>query len=114
MSDSTFSIKQGAQNPSLDATLTKGDGSAQDLTGGTVTFSMKRQRTGAVKVNAGACTIVNAPGTDGKVKYAWQAADTDTPGVYRGSFKVTGLAGGPAVFPTSGFVWVTVNPKASS
>lgn len=112
--DSHFQIKSGAQNPSLDATLTKGDGTAQDLTGATVTFSMKRKRTGAVKVNAGACTIVNAPGTDGKVKYAWQSADIDTPGVYYGSFKVTGLAGGPAVFPTSGYIWVTVVPKASS
>lgn len=113
MSDSSFSIKQGAQNPALEATLTKGDGTPQDLTGGTVTFSMKRKRTGVVKVNAGACTIVGAA-ANGQVKYAWAAGDVDTPGVYYGSFKVTGLAGGPAVFPTSGYIWVTVVPKASS
>lgn len=112
MSDSHFQIKSGAQNPSLDATLTKGDGTPQDLTGGTVTWSMRRKRTGVVKVNAGACTIVSP--TAGTVKYAWGAGDVDTPGVFYGSFKVTGLAGGPAVFPTSGYIWVTVIPKASS
>lgn len=111
--DSYFQIKQGAQNPALEVTLTKGDGTAQDLTGGTVTFSMKRKRTGVVKVNAGACTIVGAA-TNGQVKYAWAAGDAGTPGVYYGEFTVTGLAGGPAVFPTSGRIWVTVLAKAST
>jgi len=111
--DSHFQIEQGAQNPSLEATLTKGDGTPQDLTGGTVTWSMKRVRTGAVKVNAGAATIVGAQ-ANGQVKYAWGGADTDTPGVYRGRFRVTGLAGGPAAFPTSGYIYVTVTAKASS
>jgi hypothetical protein len=110
--DSHFQIKQGAQNPALEATLTKGDGSAQDLTGGTVTFSMKRKRTGVVKVNAAAVAIVSAPA--GTVKYSWAGVDSDTPGVYYGQFTVTGLAGGPAVFPTSGYIYVTVVPKASS
>jgi len=112
MSDSQFSIEQGAQLPALEATLTKGDGTPQNLVGGTVTFSMKRKRTGTVKINAGSATIVTAAA--GTVKYSWQAADTDTPGVYYGRFRVTGLAGGPAAFPTSGYIYVTVTPKASS
>jgi hypothetical protein len=112
VSDSHFQIKQGAQNPALEATLTKGDGSAQDLSGGTVTFSMKRKRTGAVKVNAAPVVIVSA--VAGMVKYLWAGVDSDTPGVYYGQFTVTGLSGGPAVFPTSGYIYVTVVPKASS
>lgn len=110
--DSHFQLKQGAQNPALEATLTKGDGTPQDLTGGIVTFSMKRKSTGVVKVNAASVAIVSAPA--GTVKYSWGALDSDTPGVYYGSFKVTGLSGGPAVFPTSGYIYVTVVPKASS
>lgn len=112
MSDAWFQIKQGAQNPPLEATFTKGDGTPQDISGGTVTFSMKRKRTGVIKVNAGSVTIVSAG--LGQVKYSWGVNDTDTPGVYFGSFRVTGLAGGPAVFPASGYIWVTVTPKASS
>lgn len=104
-------IKQGAQNPALEATLTKGDGTAQDLAGGTVTFSMKRKRTGVVKVSAANVAIVSAAA--GTVKYSWASGDVDTPGVYYGQFTVTGLAGGPAVFPTSGYIFVTVLPKAS-
>ena len=113
MSDSHFQLAEGAQNPALEMLFTT-NGVPQDLTGGTVTFSMKRKRTGVVKVNNGACTIMNPPGTDGRAKYAWAPTDADTPGVYYGRGKVTGLAGGPAYFPASGYIWVTVTPKASS
>lgn len=80
------------------------------MVGGTVTFSMKRKRTGTIKVNAASAVIVSDIG--GTVKYNWASGDVDTPGVYYGSFKVTGLSGGPAVFPTSGYIYITVAPKA--
>lgn len=112
MADSTFTIKEGAQQPSLDATLTKGDGTAQNLSGATVTFSMKRKKDDSQKVNAAACTIVDA--ATGQVRYSWGVSDTDTPSVYYGAFLVTGLMGGPAVFPSNGYIYVTVLPKASA
>jgi len=110
--DSHFQIKAGAQNPALEATLTKADNSPQDLTGGTVVFSMRRKRTGTVKVNAASVAIVSA--LAGTVKYSWGASDTDTPGMYYGEFTVSGLAGGPAVFPSSGRIWITVEKKAAN
>ena len=106
----SFGIKQGALNPALEATLKKGDGTAQDLTGATVKFSMEHAN-GKIKVNEGACTIVDAP--TGQVKYSWQTGDTDTPGTYRGEFHVTGLSGGEAIFPSEGYITVEVDERVA-
>lgn len=109
-----FEIVEGQLGPALQATLLKGDGTAQDLTGATITLFMERRSTGTIKISAGAA-IVNAPGTDGKVKYTWASTDTDTPGVYRAQWHVAGLTPTPVRFPTEhpGYFVVHVLPKVS-
>lgn len=108
----TFEIKQGALGPSLDATLTTGDGSPQDLSGATVKFYMKRVQTGALKINGANATIVDAEA--GQVRYTWTGTDTDTAGMYRAEFEITGLSPTPVRFPSGGqppYIRVRVLPK---
>lgn len=106
-----FSIKQGALGPALEATLTKGDGTPQDLTGATVTFFMERRSTGTIKVNGGAVTVLDAAA--GTVRYTWTGTDTDTPGVYRAEFNVAGLTPTPIRFPSNRYMSVTVLEKVA-
>jgi hypothetical protein len=108
---STFTIKQDARGPALQATLTTGAGTPQDLTGGTVTFYMERLVDGLIKINGGAVTVVSP--TLGTVSYAWGATDTDTAGVYRAEFHVTGLSPTPVRFPSGSYITVVVLPKVA-
>lgn len=110
----TFEVIQDALGPALEATLTKGDGTAQDLTGATVKLFMERRSTGTIKINGAAAAIV-APATSGKVKYTFQGSDTDTPGVYRAQWEVSGLSPTPVRFPTEhpGWFTVVIMPKVS-
>lgn len=112
MADS-FTIVQDALGPALEATLTKGDGTAQDLAGATVKLFMESRRTGTIKVNGAAVAIVSA--VAGTVKYTWAGTDTDTPGIYRAQWQVEGLSPTPVRFPTEhpGYFVVHVLPKAS-
>lgn len=109
----TFSIVQDQLGPALEATLTKGDGTAQDLTGATVTLYMERRSTGTIKINGAAVTIVSA--VAGTVKYTFTGTDTDTPGIYRAQWHVAGLSPTPVRFPTAhpGYFAVHVLPKVS-
>lgn len=105
----SFVIKQDQRGPALEATLTKGDGTPQDLSGGTVTFYLRRRRTNVLKVNGGAVTIVNA--SQGQVRYSWGASDTDTPGMYLAEFQIANLSPTPVRFPSEGYIVVHVQPK---
>jgi hypothetical protein len=105
-----FTIKQDARGPTLDATLTTAAG-VQDLTGGTVTFWMEDQRTGTIKVSGAAVTVLDAAA--GSVRYSWAAADTDTPGTYRGEFQLAGLTPTPVRFPSGGYIYISVLPKVA-
>lgn len=83
-------VKQGDTLPSVEATLKFEDETVMDLTDCTVEFHMVDRLTKTAKVDTVA-TIVNPPGTDGKVRYDWASdgSDTDTPGRYLGEFEVT-------------------------
>jgi hypothetical protein len=75
-------------SPSVTDTITIG-GVAQDLSQATVSFKMRDEGAtdGTLKVDAAASFITD--GSDGRVRYDWQAGDTDTPGVYVGWWSVT-------------------------
>lgn len=96
--EDTFEVTKGMTGLPLTATLTNEDGSAIVLTGCTVTVKITRKATGAVKVAAGACTIVSA--LAGQVSYAWQASDVDTVGLYDVQFTVTLPSGTGIAVPT--------------
>lgn len=116
MSDVHFTLKHGALGPSLDATLTSGDGVAQDLTGATVTFTLRRVRDNALVIGAAAVTIVSAG--EGRVSYDWQSDGPGlalmTPGMYRGEFHITGLNPSGVVWPSDGYIYVEVQPSPNA
>lgn len=94
-----FYIKRGDTLDAFDATLKGADDVAVDLTGATARFTMTNVATGVNKVTGAAMTLVDAAG--GKVRYEWQAADTDTAGDYYGEVEVTFASGKVATFPNS-------------
>ena len=82
---------QGDTDPAFAVKLkNKRDGSAINLSGATVAFSMKhiKARPGmAPKVSAGSVTVTGA--ATGECEYRWTAGDLDVPGVYTAEFTVT-------------------------
>lgn len=105
-----FSIKVGDTAPPLAITCQFSDGSIQDLTGATVTFSL-RSAAGATIITGGACTILTP--TAGTVEYIWGANDTTTAGVgdFQGEFHATLASGKKETFPNQGYLWVSITAK---
>lgn len=104
MSD-TFYIKQNDTSPSIAGTCQDANGDPINLTGGSVRFHMRAKSDGTTKVDA-AATIVGA--TDGTIKYAWAAGDTDTNGRYEAEFEVTYADTTVETFPNAGYITVVV------
>jgi hypothetical protein len=84
--DREFTVCKAERLPDLPVRLLDGH-DVVDLTGATVTFTMRSEAGGGPKVNAAAGTLVSGPG--GTVGYAWAALDVDTPGRYYGQFAIT-------------------------
>lgn len=106
MAQPNFYIKKGDTSPAIEATLRDGGGAPANIAGAIVVFSMKNERTGALKVNRQAASIVSAPG--GVVRYEWAEGDTDTSGRYLGEFEVTYDGGSIETFPNRGYLHVRV------
>ncbi len=102
-------IKKGDRLPPLDATCEDAEGKPIDLSSGPpdVKFYMRRSGEAANLINGAAMTIVDAP--NGKVRYAWQAGDSITPGRYIGEIKVDFGAGGLMTFPNDGYLDITIS-----
>lgn len=94
-----FYLKQGDTGRALLCILEDTRGLAQDLTGATVRFSMRLRGSATPKVSAQACTVVDA--LAGTVRYDWQAADLDIPGVYQAEFVATLASGKDITFPAN-------------
>lgn len=108
-----FTIRQGDTKPIFTYTLTAADGTAVDLTGATVLFSMRKQPnysyvTVPLAFVSGACTLVSA--ALGQIAYHWQPGDTATVGWYNAVFAVTFQDGTVETFPTGSFLTVEVTP----
>lgn len=107
-----------AQNDTLPELMVQVD-PPYDLTGATAVFSMRDRATGALKVNRAAATIANGSYTvdgvsvsytpaDGVLIHSWQAAETDTAGVYEAEFEVTFPSGDVLTAPNSAKIVVEI------
>jgi hypothetical protein len=107
----TFTIKKGDTAPPLAIQIVQdSDNLPLDLTSATATFTMYRNEDGSsVKTNASTATIYAA--SDGKVRYDWDAADTDTPGTYYGEFTITLQSGKKTTSPPEGYIVVEILDK---
>jgi hypothetical protein len=79
---SSFEIPAGDRLPELEVQLRNADGPVP-VVGATVAFTM----TSGARTVTGPATLTDA--ATGVVSYPWAAGDTDTPGEYRASFRVT-------------------------
>lgn len=104
---SVFNIKQNDRLPAIQASLVAGNGAAVNLVGSTVTFNM-RDSSGASKVSAGACTILDA--ANGVVSYAWGTTDTNTAGTFTAEFEVTN-GGLTETFPNDSNITVVITAE---
>ncbi len=100
-----MTIKKGDTYPTLRATLTDSAGVPVDLTGASVTFRM----VDAVgeQVIADAAVAITNPAA-GEVEYAWQVADVDTPGEYRGEFHAVLFGGALVTFPNDAYLYIRI------
>lgn len=99
MSIQEYTIGEGDVGLDMDYVLKDADGTAVDVTGATIVFSMYNRATGRPKVNNQSVTIRTA--VSGQVRYTWQAGETDTPGVYVGKTVVTFGSGEKQTFPNA-------------
>lgn len=114
MSDA-FVLRQNDTASPITATLMDDTGDPVDLAGATVKFRMIPIGGGDPKVDAAAANDQNGNGSDGSkgdVSYAWSAADTDTDGLFLGSWVVTFTGGAVQTFPNGGYVLVRITPAA--
>jgi hypothetical protein len=107
-----FTIVQGDTEPFLLDNLKYSDGTAVNLAGATVTLTM-RDLTAAAPVKLTGTVGVTEP-TEGGVLYSPTAADTASPGMYMGSWRVVFSDGGEMTFPTVGYLWIQVQPNLTS
>lgn len=105
----TYNVKQGdAGTFTPQSFLEDGAGAAVNLAGATVRFVMRAHGADTAKVAAAAEVV--GDGSTGEVRYEWQAADLDTPGVYRAEWEVTYTGGAVETFPADGYITVVVVP----
>lgn len=108
MSAKTFYIKLGDRLPSLGCTLLDDTGVAQDVTGATVKFAVRRKNTKPALLDASATVVTAASGI---VRYDWAAGDTATllgVGDFEGEFQVTLANGKVGTFPGDGYIPIVV------
>jgi hypothetical protein len=111
---STFYTKKGNTAIAISTVLSDANG-AVSLSGATVRFKMRQwntvtgpinplnepavPRAGTAKVDAAATPDPDQSANKGKVTYAWQAADVDTPGLFACEWEVTFAGGAKATYP---------------
>ncbi len=83
-----FWLKAGDLVPSITATLEDADGNPIDIIAADVTFVMRLIDADAPTVEAAAQNLQSAPGTEGMVRYDWQAGETDVAGGYDAEWRV--------------------------
>ncbi len=110
-----FYITQNDTGPALIATLVDEDGVVVDLTGvadSSVRFHMIDPSDSTEKVDNNTNTSVLTPVTGGRIQYLWQAADTDTPGLFDGEIQVQ-FPGQIITFPNYRYFTILIREEVS-
>lgn len=107
-----INLTAGDSRP-LDVILRR-DGDVISLTGSTVVFFMDNQDGGDALT--GACSLVSTtdPDTGASIKaarYAWQAGDTDTPGLYYAQWRITNGTGQVETVPDAGYDTIRIQAR---
>lgn len=103
-----FKIRKGDRGKALQVLVRSANGAPFDWTGYSVAFYMRARDGSSNKVDGTAGSIVNSPGTDGRITYAPAAADVDTAGLFNAYFKGTSGAGLSVRVPEEGFIRVII------
>lgn len=106
-----YFVKQGDTAPAIDAYLKAPGGAAQDLTGASVKFIMRRADGRRAQLG-GSASVVSAGA--GQVRYSWAAADTAEAGTYLAEWQVTFAGGAIETFPNAGSLVISVLPQVGS
>ena len=104
--ETTLYVKQHDTRPHLDVAIEDVEGYPINLTGASVTFSMRSAADQSTKVNAAASIILNA--TRGEARHQWSSSMTDTVGVFEGEFSVIDFENRVQTFPSNGFVTIII------
>ncbi|HEY4482160.1 MAG TPA: hypothetical protein VI489_04840 [Candidatus Brocadiaceae bacterium] len=101
-------IKQNDLLPIITATVKDEDDVVVDLTNAsTISFSMRNQYTGTLKINAAAGAFVSKPA--GTISYTWASGDTNTIGDYIAEFGIVWLTGNkPQTAPQATNLYISI------
>jgi hypothetical protein len=114
MPEADFNLRQGDTSSLLARTLRDELADPVDLEGASVRFHMTSIAGGEPKVDEAAANEQVGNGSDGskgKVEYAWQADDTDTPGLFLGEFQVTFANGKVQTFPNNRYLLIRITAQ---
>jgi len=107
-----FTIGQGDTAPILTDTLTYTNEEPANLTGATVTLTLRNPTMPEPLRLTGTVAITNA--TAGQVSYTFTEQDTTTPGLYMGSWEVVLGGGAKMRWPTDGYLTVSIEPNLTA
>lgn len=120
----TFYLKQNDTSPALMRQMLNAAGDPINLTGATAVFNMASIFgvmtcsakpavifTGTLPAELGGATVTAA---DGWLRYNWDAADTDTAGIFAAEFQVTYAGGAIETAPNGSHETVVITPEISA
>ncbi len=104
-------LKAGDTVSRIQSTLENSGGTAVDIQGATVLFFMSPIGSSTLTVGGTATVDQVTDGSDGskgKVHYAWNTADTATPGLYLAEWQARYATGGTQTFPNDDYIHVLI------
>lgn len=107
---STLYIKRNDLQPYYYARVADSTGTAIDLSGATVRFTMKDVDSGVLKISPTTTGVTVTVAASGLVQYQWAAGNTGSIGIYAIEFEITPALGGKFTVPARGPALVVIVP----
>ena len=102
-------MKKGDLLPDVTTQLIGPDGNPLNLTGVTSVTFLVRTVSGRLLVNRAASIV--EPATDGRVRHAWVAGDTDTIGTHNVEWRVVYPGAKPMTIPSRGYDQIEISAR---